>query len=96
MLGVSTDPVKGWTQLDPDAVLQTKWQGLYNDSTLYHVATPAFYQIEGKWYRYCQACGRPANDNYIDGGWEMWGVSCDRVIPTRPGCADLHIPGLPG
>ena len=95
MLAVSTEPVKGWTQLDPDAVLQTQWQGRYNDSTLYHVATPAFYQIEGKWYLYCQACGRPDNDNYIDGGWEMWGVSCDRVIPTRPGCVDLHIPGLP-
>ncbi len=94
VLAVSTDPVKGWTQLDPDTVLQTKWQGLYDDRTLYHVATPALYQIEGKWYLFCQACGRPSNDNYIDGGWEMWGVACDRVIPTRPGCAELHIPGL--
>ena len=32
-------------------------------------------------------------DNYIDGAWEMWCVACDRVIRTRPGCADLHIPG---
>ncbi len=95
VLAVSTDPVKGWTQLDPDTVLQTQWQGLYDDKTLYHVATPAFYLIEGKWYLYCQACGRPSNDNYIDGGWEMWGVACERVISTRPGCADLHIPGVP-
>ncbi len=94
-LAVSTDPVKGWTQLDLDTVLQTKWQGLYDDRTLYHVATPALYEIEGKWYLFVQACGRPSNDNYIDGGWEMWGVACDRVIPTRPGCADLHIPGVP-
>ena len=93
-LAVSTDPVRGWGQLDLDTVLQTKWQGLYSDSTLYHVATPAFYQIEEKWYLFVQACGRPANDNYIDGGWEMWGVACDRRISTRPGCADLFIPGL--
>ena len=84
-----------WTQLDLDTMLQTKWHGLYNDRTLYHVATPALYLIEGKWYLFAQACGRPANDNYIDGAWEMWGVACDHGIPTRPGCADLYIPGLP-
>jgi len=95
VLAVSKDPVKGWVQLDPDTVLQTKWQGLYDDKTLYHVATPAFYQIGGKWYMYSQACGRPSNDNYIDGGWEMWAVACDRIIPTGSGGAELHIPGLP-
>lgn len=94
-LAVSTDPVKGWEQLDLDTMLQTKWQGLYDDRTLYHVATPALYQIEGKWYLFVQACGRPGNDNYIDGAWEMWGVACGREIPTRPGCASLFIPGLP-
>jgi hypothetical protein len=95
VIAVSTDPVKGWTQLDVDTMLQTKWQGLYDDRTLYHVATPALYPIEGKWYLYVQACGRPTNDNYIDGGWEMWAVACDRRIQTRPGCADLYIPGVP-
>lgn len=93
-LAVSTDPVHGWTQLDVDTMLQTKWHGLYDDATLYHVATPALYEIAGKWYLFVQACGRPGNDNYIDGGWEMWGIACDRVIPTLSGCADLHIPGL--
>ena len=92
---VSTDPKQGWVQLDPDTMLQTKWQGLYDDRTLYHVATPALYRIEGKWYLFVQACGRPANDNYIDGGWEMWAIACDREISTRPGCANLFLPGLP-
>jgi hypothetical protein len=92
-LAVSTSPVQGWTQLDLDTMLQTKWRGLYDDRTLYHVATPALYFIQGKWYLFAQACGRPANDNYIDGGWDMWCVACDRVIPTRPGCDPLHIPG---
>lgn len=94
-LAISTDPIKGWTQLNLETMLQTKWQGLYSDKSLYHVATPALYQIEGQWYLFVQACGRPTNDNYIDGGWEMWAITCDRRIPTRPGCADLFIPGPP-
>ncbi len=92
-LAVSTDPVQGWVQLDPDTMLQTAWSGLYDDRTLYHVATPALYSIAGKWYLFAQACGRPANGNYIDGAWEMWCIACERVIPTRPGCAELYIPG---
>lgn len=94
-IAVSNDPVKGWTQLDLDTVLQTQWQGLYEDRTLYHVATPALYEIGGRWYMFAQACGRPGNDNYIDGAWELWGVECGRKIATRPGCADLFIPGVP-
>lgn len=92
VLAVSKDPVKGWKQLDPETMLQTKWTGLYDDTTLYHVATPALYQIEGKWFLFVQACGRPTNDNYIDGGWEMWGIACEKKIPTLPGYADLYIP----
>jgi hypothetical protein len=94
VLAVSTHPAQEWTQLPVDTMLQTKWQGLYDDRTLYHVATPALYPIEGRWYLFAQACGRPGNDNYIDGAWEMWAVTCDRVTPTRPGCAELHIPGI--
>jgi hypothetical protein len=93
VLAVSNDPARGWTQLDPDTMLQTAWRGLYDDRTLYHVATPALYRIEGKWYLFAQACGRPASDNYIDGAWEMWCVACDRKIPTRLGCAEVFVPG---
>ncbi len=93
-LAVSTAPIEGWTQLDVATMLQTQWQGLYDDRTLYHVATPALYEIEGAWYLFVQACGKPANDDYIEGAWEMWGIACDRVIPTRPGCAALYIPGV--
>ncbi|MCL4191942.1 MAG: hypothetical protein KJZ87_09365, partial [Thermoguttaceae bacterium] len=50
VIAVSTDPARGWQQLDVDTMLQTKWSGLYDDRTLYHVATPALYEIEGKWY----------------------------------------------
>lgn len=95
VIAVSNDPARGWQQLDADTMLQTKWHGLYDDRTLYHVATPALYEIEGKWYLFAQACGRPANDNYIDGAWEMWCVACDRKIPTLPGHTELYVPGLP-
>lgn len=93
-LAVSTDPVTGWSPLDPDTVLQTKWAGLYDDRTLYHVATPALYRLGGHWYLFTQACGRPASNNYIDGAWELWCFACDLAIPTRPGCDALYIPGL--
>jgi hypothetical protein len=95
VLAVSKDPLRGWTQLDLDTMLQTKWSGLYRDQTLYHVATPALYQIDGKWFLFAQACGRPANDNYSDGAWEMWCIACDREIRTSPDGAKLYVPGLP-
>ncbi|MBC7368729.1 MAG: hypothetical protein H7343_18295 [Undibacterium sp.] len=98
-LAVSQHPDRGWQQLDVDTVLQTKWEGLYRDDTMFHVATPAFYQFEGKWYLYVQACPLPGNGNYIDGHWDMWAVACDLKISTLPGHADIYIPGkrtLPG
>lgn len=95
VLAVSKDPVTGWVQTDVDAVLQTKWEGLYRDDTIYHVATPAFYQIEGKWHLYTQACPLPDNRNYIDGHWDLWGFACERLISTLPGYESIYIPGQP-
>jgi hypothetical protein len=93
VVAVSHNPATGWQQLDVDTLLQTKWEGLYRDDTIYHVATPAFYEISGHWYLYAQACPQPINHNYIDGNWDMWCVACDRIIPTLPGYTLLHIPG---
>ena len=56
VIAVSQHPVTGWKQLDTDLLLQTKWEGLYRDDSLYHVATPALYQIGNRWYLYVQAC----------------------------------------
>jgi hypothetical protein len=89
---VSQNPAKGWKQLDLDAALQTKWSGLYDDRTLYHVATPALYEIDKRWYLFCQACGRPKNDNYLDGEWEMWAVECKQSMPSVPECVELPVP----
>jgi len=95
VIAVSQHPATGWAQLDVDALLQTKWGGLYRDDTMFHVATPAMYQIEGKWYLYAQACPRPGNGNYIDGRWDLWCIACDRLIPTLPGCESIYVPGQP-
>ncbi|MSU66120.1 MAG: hypothetical protein EXS38_08495 [Opitutus sp.] len=91
VIAVSQHPGTGWAQTDVDAVLQTKWAGLYRDDTIYHVATPAFYQIGGQWYLYAQACPLPGNGNYIDGHWDLWCIVCDRLIPTLPGYSSLFI-----
>jgi hypothetical protein len=95
VIAVSQHPDTGWAQLEVDTLLQTKWQGLYRDDTLYHVATPALYRIEGKWYLYAQACPLPSNGNYIDGHWDLWCVACNRRIPTLTGCESIYIPGPP-
>jgi hypothetical protein len=94
-LAVSKSPRTGWQPLPPDTVLQTQWTGLYRDEAMYHVATPAFYSIDGRWYLYAQACPLPTNRNYIDGAWDLWVIECARRIPTLPGYADVWIPGVP-
>ncbi|MHC1764405.1 MAG: hypothetical protein AB9869_08875 [Verrucomicrobiia bacterium] len=95
VIAVSKAPASGWEQTDVDALLQTKWEGLYRDDAIYHVATPALYQIEGKWYLYVQACPLPANRNYIDGAWDLWCFACERPVPTLPGYEKIFIPGSP-
>jgi hypothetical protein len=93
VIAVSKHPDRGWVQIDVDTLLQTKWEGLYRDATIYHVATPAMYEIHAKWYLYAQACPLPENGNYIDGHWDLWCFACDRLIPTMPGHAAICIPG---
>jgi hypothetical protein len=93
VLAVSQHPDKSWEQLDLDTVLQTRWPGVYSDETIFHVATPAFYRLDDRWYLYTQACPLPANRNYIDGKWDLWCFECNAKVPTRPGLADLFIPG---
>ena len=73
-------------------MLQTKWVGLYDDRTIYHVATPALYQIMGRWYLFAQACGRPLDDDYIHGDWELWCFRCDHKVSTVPGCEEYGFP----
>jgi hypothetical protein len=96
VLAVSKEPGRGWKQLDPEALVQTEWRGLYSDNTIYHVATPAFYAFDGQWYLYAQACPRPGNDNYIDGRWDLWCFACGRRMATLPGYESIEVPGEAG
>lgn len=91
VLAVSQDPARGWQQLDADALLQTQWTGIYSEATIYHVATPAFYEVGGRTMLFTQACARPANDNYIDGNWELWAFECRRAL-VLPGGEEIHVP----
>jgi len=91
VLAVSQHPAHGWRQLDADTLLQAKWPGIYNEKTIYHVATPAFYTIGGRGFLFTQACARPGNDNYIDGNWELWGFECQREL-SLPGGDVLLVP----
>jgi hypothetical protein len=91
VLAISQHPARGWTQLDPNLLLQSQWPGIYSEQTIYHVATPAFYTINGRGYLFTQACARPGNDNYIDGNWELWGFTCEQPL-TLPGGDVLLVP----
>lgn len=93
VIAVSERPRDGWRQLDADLLLQAKWGSVYRDDAMYHVATPAFYEIGGRWYLFVQACALPTNHNYIDGAWKMWGFTCDRRLPVLPGGLPLPAPG---
>lgn len=93
VVAVSHRPDEGWVQLDLDTVLQSQWEGLYSDGKIFHVATPAFHRIDGRWYLYAQACPLPPDGNYISGLWDIWCIACDREIPTLPDHARLFIPG---
>lgn len=96
VLAVSDRPDRGWRQLPLDTVLQTQWTGLYRDDRFFHVATPALYEIGGRWYLFMQACAQPANRNYIDGRWDLRVATCDRTLRFK-GTGDLiHIPGASG
>jgi len=93
VLAVSDRPGAGWRQLPLATVLQTQWAGIYRDDQFYHVATPALYQIAGRWYLFMQACAKPASANYIDGRWDLRVATCDRVIRPEGTKYPIYVPG---
>jgi hypothetical protein len=66
----------GWKKAPVNLLDQTKWPN-YSGETMFHVATPAIYNINGKWYMYFQAARAG------DYGWQRWSgwcMECDDVI----------------
>ncbi|MBP6506504.1 MAG: hypothetical protein KA257_02970 [Opitutaceae bacterium] len=93
VLAVSDRPDRGWRQLPADTLLQTGWSELYREDHFYHVATPAFYKIGGRWLLFMQACAKPPSANYIDGRWDMRVVTCDRWVQPLGLSDPLPAPG---
>jgi predicted GH43/DUF377 family glycosyl hydrolase len=58
----------GWKKAPLGMIDQTRWEN-YSDQTLFHVATPALYQIRGHWYLYFQAARA---GYYIRQNWALW------------------------
>jgi hypothetical protein len=66
----------GWKKWPVNLIDQTKWPG-YSDR-LFHVATPAIYNINAQWYMYFQAA--PSGGPYGWQHWAMWCIQCDDVV----------------
>jgi len=66
----------GWKKAPLGMIDQTRWEN-YSDQTLFHVATPAIYQIRGHWYLYFQAARA---GYYIRQNWALWGVPADELL----------------
>lgn len=72
-VAVSSSLTSGWKKAPVNLFDQTTWMG-YADDTMFHVATPAIYQIKGKWYLYFQAA---PSGVYYKQHWALWGMEFD-------------------
>lgn len=77
-VATSSSLTTGWKKASSELIDQTQWPG-YSDETLFHVATPAIYQINRKWYLYFQAAH---SGYYIKQHWALWGIECDDLLKT--------------
>jgi hypothetical protein len=68
-VATSSSLTDGWKKAPASLFDQTKWPG-YSDATMFHVATPALYRIDGTWYLFFQ--GAQAGDY----GWQRWSGWC--------------------
>ncbi len=78
-VAISSSLTSGWKKAPIDVFDQTKWTG-YSDETMFHVATPAIYQIKGKWYLYFQAAH---SGYYIKQHWALWAMECNQVVTKK-------------
>ncbi|MFN7930263.1 MAG: hypothetical protein U0Y68_20525 [Blastocatellia bacterium] len=75
-VAVSSRLTSGWRKAPTLLIDQTRWLN-YSDETLFHVATPALYQFQRKWYLYFQAAH---SGYYIRQHWALWGMACDEMV----------------
>ncbi len=75
-VATSSSLTTGWKKAPVNLFDQTKWPN-YSDETMFHVATPAIYNINNRWYMYFQAAH---SGFYITQRWAMWCIECDDVV----------------
>lgn len=75
-VAISSNLTSGWKKAPVTLIDQTKWSN-YSDDSLFHVATPAIYKFNRKWYLYFQAAH---SGYYIKQHWALWGMECDEVL----------------
>jgi hypothetical protein len=75
-VATSSSLTAGWKKVSVNLFDQTKWPA-YSDETMFHVATPAIYNINDKWYMYFQAAH---SGDYGSQHWALWCIECDNVV----------------
>ncbi len=75
-VAMSSSLTDGWEKAPVNSIDQTKWSN-YSDDTLFHVATPAIYIFNNKWYLYFQAARA---GEYGVQHWALWCIECDDVV----------------
>ncbi|MCY3018928.1 MAG: hypothetical protein NTW87_07865 [Planctomycetota bacterium] len=84
-VAISSKLTKGWKKAPIDLIDQTQWPG-YSEDTQFHIATPAIYNINNKWYMYVQAAH---SGYYIVQHWAMYGIEFDdymrRILAIQTG-----------
>jgi hypothetical protein len=76
-VATSSSLTTGWKKLPVKLIDQTKWPG-YRDETQFHVATPAMYRINDRWYMYFDGAG--GEGEYGWQHWAMWCIRCDDLV----------------
>jgi len=77
-VAISTKLTEGWKKAPIDLIDQVTWPK-YTDETQFHIATPAVYNIQGKWYMYVQAAH---SGYYIVQNWAMYALDFDAYMKT--------------
>ena len=75
-VATSSRLTKGWKKAPQFLIDQTKWSN-YSDETMFHVATPAIYNINNKWYMFFQAAH---SGEYSSQHWHLWGIECSAIV----------------
>jgi predicted GH43/DUF377 family glycosyl hydrolase len=78
-VATSSSLTKGWKKAPQFLFDQTKWKN-YSEETMFHVATPAIYNLDNKWYMYFQAAH---SGEYGGQHWALWGIECDEVLKKQ-------------